>query len=94
MITIDGMILVQQKANRSVVIRNYNVYGTVIVNVAERCAAAHLGDGENRPSRSRHVAELLSFALVVKQQIGLPKWVWSAPQRADPVHCAIGNKQV
>jgi hypothetical protein len=93
-ITIDGMILVQQKANRSVVIRNYNVYGTIIVNVAKRCAAAHLGEGENGPSRSPHVAELLAFALIVKQQIGLPKRVWSTPRRPNPVHSAIGKKQV
>jgi len=66
-ITIHGMTLVQQKANRSVVICNYNVYSAIIVNVTKRRATAHFGDGESRACRSRHVTELLSFAFVVKQ---------------------------
>src|SRR6185369_335249 len=78
----------------AVIIRDYDVDRTVVINVAESCSAAHFGKGEGSPGDLGHVAELLSIALVAEQLIDLPEWVGIAAQRRHAVYRPVSDKHI
>jgi len=93
-ILIESASLIQQKPHRAVVVGDHHVDGSVIIDITKGSATAHLGQGKSGACGGCNIAELLSIAVVVKQQIGLPKRIRGPSQRLDPVYRAICNEEV
>ena len=94
MIVIQRPILVEKEPQWTIIVGDHYVDRAIVINVTECRAPTHLGQGKSRPGRLGHLAEFFASALVVKQLIRLAERIRSPPQRLDPIHRSIGNKQV
>src|SRR5712692_10670078 len=86
--------LIMEQTNGSVIVRNYDVDGAVVVNITERRASTDFGKIECRPSDPAYVAKALTSALVVKQQVSLIVGVGLSPSGLNGGDRAIGNEEV
>src|SRR5439155_9686521 len=88
-----GSGLIQQKSHGAVVVRDDDVNVTVVVDVAERCAAADLRARERRPAGSARLLEAPGTG-IVKQLVRHPIGQRLPAQRFDDVDAAVGDEQI
>jgi hypothetical protein len=77
---LSGLGVVVKEANRPVVVRDEDVDGSVVVDVADRHATADVDAPKILSGTVAHVAEFLSLAFTMKEQVFLPVRVRTASQ--------------
>src|SRR5437879_12343867 len=70
-IAVQGMIPVQQKPSRTIVVRDHDVDVAVVVDVADSCYAAYPGDGKVGAGDSGHLSNLVYIAIIVEQLVDM-----------------------